>query len=79
MSEGNGWKERADSVDRRLDRLIERHEALGQTVEMIAQMQRESEVRQQKNEALMGQALEAINPLARIAQSHEKRIEKLEE
>jgi hypothetical protein len=33
---------------------------------------------QQKNEALMGQVLEAINSLARIAQAHERRLEDLE-
>ena len=99
MTNDNGWRERADSHDRRLDRLTERHEALSQTVEMIlqmqrksaerhealsqsveliVQMQRESEVRHQKNETLMAQALEAINSLARIAQSHEHRLDDIE-
>jgi len=69
---------RQEEHDRRLSRLDERHEALTQTVELIAQMQRESEVRQHQNETLMAQALEAINSLARIAQSHERRLEDLE-
>jgi flagellar biosynthesis/type III secretory pathway chaperone len=59
------------TIDERLEKLTERHEALTQTVQVIADMQR-------KNEVLMAQALEAINSLARIAQAHEHRIDRLE-
>ena len=69
---------RFEAFDLRLDRLEERHEALTQIVELIASMQRENEVRQQKTETLMAQALEAINALARIAQAHERRLDGLE-
>ena len=59
------------TIEERLDRLTERHEALTQTVELLAQSQ-------QKNEVLMAQVLESINSLARIAQAHERRISDLE-
>jgi len=74
-----------DRVAAGLDRLTERHEALSQTVELIAGMQAENEKRiaaiagmQVKNEKLMGDALEAIHSLARIAQAHEQRLDNLE-
>ena len=80
--DNNGWRERADSMDRRLDRLTERHESLTQSVEL---MHRDWEERwkkmddtQARNEVLIGQALEAINSLARIAQSHERRLDNME-
>ena len=63
--------DRLDRIERDLERLKERHEALTGTVEIIAGMQR-------KNETLMAQAIEAINGLARIAQSHERRLDDLE-
>ena len=63
-SEQNDWRERIRGLE-------ERHEALTQAVEIIAGMQR-------KNEVLMAQTLEAINSLARIAQSHERRLDDLE-
>ena len=68
---GNDWRERQESFDRRIDRLTERHEALSQTVEIIAGMQR-------KNEVLIAETLEAINSLARIALAHEHRLDDLE-
>ena len=60
-----------DRIEIGLERLKERHEALTGTVEIVAGMQR-------KNELLMAQALEAINSLARIATSHERRLDRLE-
>jgi len=74
----------------RLDRLQERHEALTQTVEMIVASQRETAERHDREIAtltgemtkltqLMGQTDQFIHSLARIAPSHERRIEKLEE
>ena len=54
-------------------------------VELIAGMQRENEARQAKNEALlaknvalMAQVIEAIHGLARITESHERRLDDLE-
>jgi len=59
------------TIDQRLDRLTERHEALTQTVQIIAGMQR-------KNEVLWTHVMESIDSLARIAHSHERRISHLE-
>jgi hypothetical protein len=68
-----------DRVERTLDRLTERHAALAQTVEIIAGKQRENEVRHGKNEVLLAQTIEAIHSLARIAESHERRLNDLEQ
>jgi flagellar biosynthesis/type III secretory pathway chaperone len=64
--------DRLDRIEVDLERLKERHEALTRTVEIIAGMQH-------KNETLMAQAIEAINGLARIAESHQRRPDGLEE
>jgi len=55
------------TIDERLDRLTERHEALTQTVELIA-------AAQIKNDERMGQVMDAMNRLANI-----KRIDRLED
>jgi archaellum component FlaC len=67
------------TIDERLDRLTERHEALTQTVELIA-------AAQIKNDERFGQVarnfeivLDSIKRLERIAAAHEQRIENLEE
>ena len=59
------------TIDERLERLTERHEALTQTVELMAHQR-------QKNEVLMAHILESIDTLARIAHTHEQRLSKLE-
>ena len=66
-------------IDQRLDRLTERHEALTQTVELIARMQQKSEEAHLKNEVLIAQVMESVNGLARIAHMHEQRISDLED
>lgn len=55
------------TIDQRLDRLTERHEALTQTVELTAAMQRDNEERWQKR---FGEIAESIRSLARIAEIH---------
>jgi len=60
------------SIDERLDRLTERHEALTQTVELIA-------AAQMKNDERMGQLTDTMNRLANIVIAHEQRIEDLED
>ncbi len=52
--------------DQGLDKLTERHEALTQTVELIAHMQ-------QKNEVLPAHVTESVDSLTRIAHAHESR------
>ena len=67
------------TIDERLEKLTERHEALTQTVELIARMQQKSEEGQQKNEVLLGHVIESIDSLARIAHAHEQRITDIED
>ena len=71
------------TIDERLDRLTERHEALTQTMELVVHQLVEwwekAEKRQEKNEILMAQVLESIDSLARIAHAHERRISDLED
>ena len=63
------------SIDERLDRLTERHEALTQSVELMAHTQDEDH---RKNQVLIVQILESIDGLSRIAHAHERRISDLE-
>lgn len=63
------------TIDERLDRLTERHEALTQTVELTAAMQRDNEERWNKRFA---EIAESIRGLARIAEIHEHRLSHLE-
>ena len=70
------------TIDERLERLAERHEALTQTVEILAQEQREFIARMTQYSA---DVKDAIRRLANIAAAHderldghESRIEKLE-
>jgi hypothetical protein len=60
------------TIDERLDRLTERHEALTQTVELIA-------AQQLKNDERMGQLMDTMNRLGNIVIAHEQRIEDLED
>ncbi|MGA3016556.1 MAG: hypothetical protein ABSF62_05510 [Bryobacteraceae bacterium] len=73
------------NIDQRLDRLTERHEALTQTVELIAAAQLKSDERLEqvtadiaKLAALMSQTDKFINRLAHIAEAHEPRLDHLE-
>ena len=60
------------TIDERLDRLTERHEALTQTVELIA-------AAQIKNDERMAELTETMTRLANIIIAHEQRIESLED
>lgn len=59
------------TIDERLDRLVERHEALSQSVEMLAVGQREL---QKEMKAMIA----AITLLAKTVANHEGRIGDLE-
>ncbi len=63
------------TIDERLDRLTERHEALRQTVEQMIKQRREW---WEKNQVVMTNLLERVNRLARIAHTHERRITDVE-
>lgn len=59
------------TIDQRLERLTERHEALTQSVELLVYSQR-------KNEEMLTHVVESIDSLARIAHLHEHRLSDLE-
>jgi hypothetical protein len=59
------------TIDERLDRLIERHEALTQTVEIIASMQRENEKRFAESERRFGKLTDLFGGLLEIVKQHE--------
>ncbi len=63
------------TFDERLERLTGRHEALTQTVELMAAENRE---RDRMWDEKMGQVMESIARLLHIAEIHEHRIERLE-
>jgi archaellum component FlaC len=66
------------TIDERLERLTERHEALTQTVELIAGMQRDLTRDVQQLSKTAEQDAENIRALARIAEIHERRLTDLE-
>jgi hypothetical protein len=59
------------TLDERLERLADRHEALTQSVELLVHSQR-------KNEEMLTHVIESIDSLARIAHLHEQRLPDLE-
>lgn len=66
------------TFEERLDRITERHEALAQTVELIAMENRELGVKIDKLYATAVQDGENIRALVRIAEIHERRLTHLE-
>jgi len=74
------------TIDERLEKLTERHEALAQTVELlvaenrqVAEQNRQAAEENRQRDRRMGEIMEAVSSLARIAEIHEQRIERLEE
>ena len=53
------------TIEERLEKLTERHEALTQTVEIIAGMQKDNEKRFAETDRRLGQVLEATTRIAR--------------
>jgi predicted AAA+ superfamily ATPase len=66
------------NFDERLDKLAERHEALTQTVELIAAMQRDLTRDVHQLNVAVRQDAENIRALARIAEIHDHRLTDLE-
>ena len=66
------------TIDERLDRIVERHEALTQSVEMLVLEGRESRAQISELRAAIAQDAENIRALTRIAEIHERRITQLE-
>jgi hypothetical protein len=59
------------TIEERLEKLTERHEALTQTVELIV-------AENQQRDRRMGEIMEGIARLLHVAEIHEQRIERLE-
>ena len=66
------------TIDERLEALTERHEALTQTVEIIAGMQRATEAENKQRDRRMGEVMEGIARLLHVAEIHEQRLDDLE-
>ena len=66
------------TIDERLEKLTERHEALTQTVELIAAMQRDLTRDVQSLRTATEQDGDNIRALARIAEIHERRLTEIE-
>ena len=79
-----GYTEASDviTIDERLERLTERHEALTQIVElMVAEnrgRERENRERDRQVSARFSEVMEGIARLLHVAELHEERIERLE-
>lgn len=63
------------NIEERLEKLTERHEALTQTVELMASENRDRDRRWGKT---LDQIMESIARLLHVAEIHEQRIERLE-
>jgi archaellum component FlaC len=70
------------TIDERLERLTERHEALTQTVELMAAENRDrdkrTEERDKRLDGILTQMAEGIGRLLHVAEIHEPRLEDLE-
>jgi hypothetical protein len=66
------------TIDERLDRLAERHEALAESLQLLtADVQSLAQSAKEHDRVLRGQA-DLIGDLARVASFHEQRIQRLE-
>ncbi len=66
------------TIDERLEKLTERHEALTQSVELLRIAQEETDRRFKRVAELFTQTDGFINDLARIAKTHDDRLNDLE-
>jgi len=70
------------TIDERLERLAERHEALTQSMELfqhdMAEMRATAAERDAITDARIGRLLGIVEKLADTADNHERRIERLE-
>jgi hypothetical protein len=70
------------SFEERLELIAQRHQALAETVEIVAGMQREAERREQERDTKYNErftrVLDVVEQLASVVQSHERRIQDLE-
>jgi hypothetical protein len=66
------------NIDERLERLVDRHEALAQSVELLLVATRDNTENIRKLVEVTNQDAENIRALARIAESHDRRITDLD-
>jgi hypothetical protein len=70
------------TFEERFELIAQRHQALAETVEIIAGMHREAERREQERDAKYNErftrVLDVVEQLASVVQSHERRIQDLE-
>jgi hypothetical protein len=59
------------TIDERLEKLVERHEALAQSVELMA-------IGNRVTETLVREMVKGINDLVSVVRNHEQRLGKLE-
>jgi archaellum component FlaC len=70
--------ETAMTIDERLERLTERHEALAQSLELLSHEVRETRAAAEALVVAVQTDAENIRALARIAEIHERRLTDLE-
>jgi len=70
------------TFEERFELIAQRHQALAETVEIVAGMQREAERRDQERDTKYNErftrVLDVVEQLASVVQSHERRIQDLE-
>lgn len=66
------------TIDERLERLTERHEALAQTVESLVAENRKTAEESQCRDRRLGEIMKGIARLLHVAEIHERRITELE-
>jgi uncharacterized membrane protein YccC len=71
-------EERFERIEQTMTRIAERQEALAQTVEIIAGMQRVNEERFARSDERLAQLMDTMNRLANIVVAHEQRLDDLE-
>jgi hypothetical protein len=66
------------TIDERLEKLVERHEALAQAVELLGTAQADTDRKFKQVAKLFRETDSFIKSLADIAKRHEERLDKLE-
>lgn len=66
------------TIDERIERLTERHEALTQTVELMVAENRQIVEENKGRDRRLGEIMEGLARLVHVAEIHEQRIEGLE-
>ena len=66
------------TIDERIERLVERHEALAQTVALLATENRKIAADNKQRDRRLGDIMEGLARLLHVAEIHERRITELE-